>query len=140
MGDLWDAVPGGEVLKVAVGICVAIGLVWRFYRRKVLPAAEAIVRIDRAVPVLMSIATEFSPNSGTSLHDRIVRADTATAEIADRIAGLQDIVENVESTIESQERLTIRLIVAMANLAQRIGYPEIIADLPSHLEEKETDT
>lgn len=130
MIELWHDIP--NIAKAAVALLVLAATIARVYRKRIVPAADALVRVDKAVPVLMGIAEQFTPNGGSSLHDRIVRIEQA-------LAGVMEVVENTESTIEGQERMTIRLLVAMADGFRRLGLPDVIANLPSHVEETDKE-
>lgn len=146
MAELWHAIP--DVAKAVVTLVLLLAAAGRIYRKRIVPAADALVRVDKAVPVLMKIAEEFKPNGGGSLHDRIVRVEESLAAITDRLvdkdsvvaiadqlADMRDVVDNTESTIEGQERMTIRLLVAMADGFRQLGLPNVINNLPSHVEE-----
>lgn len=134
MGALWNAIPGSELVKSLVALAAFLAAGGRMYAKQIRPLMQAILRIDRSVPVLLGIADEFSPNGGKSLHDRLVRTDEATAAIASKLADVVDVTENIESTLEAQDRMVIRLLVAVAHVGQKVGV-DVLVDLPAHIEE-----
>lgn len=126
--DWWHIATTNGTFRNFVTLVLFIGMVVTAYQRRIRPVVKAIVRIDSAVPVLLGIADEFKPNGGGSLHDRLVR-------IEGQLADAKDVIENTESTIESQERMTIRLLVAMADGFRALGQ-DVIVNLPEHAEER----
>ena len=122
--SIWDLINSYGVLRNFVAIVTVFVVIWRTYRKRIKPLILALFAVEEAVPVLMSIAREFKPNGGNSLHDRLVR-------IEEQLATAADVIENTESTVEAQERMVIRLLVAMADGFRRLGH-EVIVDLPAH--------
>ena len=104
---------------IVVVFLLGLGRVWA---KNVRPIIRAVVRIDEAVPVLLDIAAEFKPNSGSTLHDRLVR-------IEDKIQTNTDITENIESQVDAQERMTIRVLIATAAGFKALGH-DIALQLP----------
>ena len=127
--NLWEAATTNGTFRNFVTLVMFVVVVVTTYQRRIRPVVKAIVRIDAAVPVLLAIADEFKPNSGSTLHDRLVRIEARLDETA-------EVVESTESTIEAQERMTIRLLVAMADGFRALGHPDVVGNLPSHVDER----
>ena len=131
MSEAWGLLVENGALRNFVALVVFLALVARTYARRIKPFMEAILKVDAAVPVLMSIATEFRPNGGASLHDRLVRIEANVDGTRSELADMRDTLENTESTVEAQDHMTIRLLVAMADGFRKLGH-EIVVDLPPH--------
>lgn len=92
-------------VTVAGGIAAGARLAWR--------AMRAMVRVGDAVPTLLVIAEQFTPNGGNSLHDQITairKEQISVAAALMKTGSLSDRVEALEQ-------------VATANAA-------LLADLP----------
>jgi hypothetical protein len=67
MRNLWLEIPGAVV---ALGVVIAF--LWRL--------ALIAARVDNALPTLLSIASEFKENGGSSLKDRLNSIDKTLAD------------------------------------------------------------
>lgn len=81
------------VIGAILTICGFIGIVWKKF-------IKPLTRIDNAMPTLLGIADEFTPNGGNSLRDRINK--------------LQDHAEGIDAKLEKQSK-SIDEIITQVN-------------------------
>lgn len=122
--------PLWALIIIGVGlVCGGIYSIVRFLRSSITVAARAdtLIKlaaaaeaIQEALPVLLDIAKEFRPNSGKTLHDRLVRIDTVTSNTNatvvelhsythERVHAIVQILTRVAPTLDLVQRLAAQL-------------------------------
>lgn len=133
-------IPVVDVLViVAVGL-TAVGVIWRQFLRPIIRAAQ---KVNETLPTLMTIAEEFTPNGGSSLHDIISKmaadaevlgtyAHSAKHETVNRLAVLQgDQVlqgERLDGFIEETKTRFEELGAEVTSVKSDVGHVMTIID------------
>ena len=102
-----------DILIVSAAVVTACGVIWRKFLR---PLLHALNVASEALPVMLAIAAEFSPNHGSSLRDVVNRIESkadlaikmaeaaAVNAAAAKVVG-ESVVENVGSLTTAIETL-----------------------------------
>lgn len=85
--NLLTAVAKAVILVGSVGY--AFHLIHRHILTPAWRAMKALQQLADAMPVLLEIAEEFQPNSGTSLRDAVNRIEQSQQRVATRLDALE---------------------------------------------------
>ncbi|GEM_PF-3290782 len=83
-------------LQIVIGVATGMAAMSVVWWRIVVPVA----RLSDATPILVEIASQFRPNDGHSLHDRVVRIERTGEHLEAELAGLQRQLSDVQRTLE----------------------------------------
>ena len=78
-----------HVLGIIVLSGATVAALWRWVFKPCWCAIRGVVRFTDATPVLMEIADEFKPNSGTSLRDTVDRIERTQTEQGDKLQSIE---------------------------------------------------
>lgn len=91
-----------QIIGVAAGVITGFTIIAKF----VWKGLEEFVDARRAYPVLMGIAEQFKPDSGSSLYDKITHITEAMDKAEERFDRVETDLQNLTRQLEAY--LTVR--------------------------------
>lgn len=99
----------GAICGVIVAVIAALGAMWKVLR--------TAMRVDNALPTLLAIAEEFSPNHGSSLRDQVDAIRKNQDEVKKALGVVQDSTTAWSSDHDAVDEARFEVIAQAATAA-----------------------